>query len=162
MPADPRPDSHVLDRAPETRRRDAEDTEQSLRRSLYEPSAELTALSHEVIGAAIEVHRHLGPGFTEVMYRRALCRELARRHLPFESEVTFHIDYKGDAIGELRLDLIVDQRLLVELKAVERLSSVHTAQAISYLRASGLQLGLILNFNVAALHQGIKRVVWSR
>ena len=129
---------------------------------MYEPSAELSALSHEVIGAAIEVHRHLGPGFTEVMYRRALCRELARRQIPFEVEVTFHIDYKGDAIGELRLDLIIDDRLLVELKAVERLTSVHTAQVISYLRASGLILGLILNFNVAALHQGIKRVVWSQ
>lgn len=147
--------------SPELRRRGAEDAEERPCRSLYEPSADLTALAYDVIGAAIEVHKHLGPGFTEIVYRRALCSELVRRGIPFEVEVAFHIDYKDVPVGDFRVDLIVDERLVVELKAVDRLTPVHTAQVISYLRAAGLNLGLILNFNVGALHQGIKRVVWS-
>jgi GxxExxY protein len=171
MPIDP-PDftSAVVDLDPsapdllqeeEARHREGEDTETLLRRSLYQPSEELRALSGTFLGVAIEVHRHLGPGFTEVIYHRGLCRELDRRRIPYQSEVQLDVTFKGDVLGTYRVDLIIDERLLVEIKAVDRISSVHVAQAISYLRATNLGLALIVNFNVPRLKDGgVRRVVW--
>lgn len=126
-----------------------------------QPSAEVNALSHEVIGAAIEVHRVLGPGYLESIYEEALCIELQARGIPFARQITFGVDYKGRRIGESRLDLLVGDRLVVELKAVEMLMPIHTAQALSYLKATGRELAIIINFNVSILKDGIKRVVHS-
>jgi GxxExxY protein len=134
--------------------------EEKLRRSLYQPSPDLLALSGRLIGAAIEVHSILGPGYTEVVYARALRRELRRREVPYESEVPIEVVYKGDLIAEFRIDLVIDERLVVELKAVDSITSVHVAQTLAYLKASGIRVGLIVNFNVPRLQQGLRRVTW--
>jgi GxxExxY protein len=112
-----------------------------------------------VIGAAIEVHRALGPGYLESVYEQALAVELALRGVRFERQVTFALCYKGHPIGEGRLDLLVEGSLIVELKAVEELSAIHTAQALSYLKATGCHLALLINFNVPLLTSGLKRVI---
>lgn len=115
----------------------------------------------EVIGAAIEVHRKLGPGYLEAVYEEALAVELHLRGIPFVRQATVAVNYKGYMVGEGRLDIVVADMLIVELKTVERLSEVHVAQIIPYLKATHLQLGLLINFNVPALKQGIQRVVFS-
>ncbi|MGE0402691.1 MAG: GxxExxY protein [Kofleriaceae bacterium] len=143
-----------------TRHRVGENTEAISRKFLYQPSAGLHTLSGQFIGAAIDVHSHLGPGFTEVIYQRALCRELVRRGIPYESEVAFDVVFKDEVIGSYRIDLVIDNCMIVELKAVERINSVHVAQTISYLRATQIGLGLIVNFNVQRLRDGVRRVVW--
>ena len=137
---------------------DSNDYERQLERSLYEPSPELLAINHRFIGAAIEVHRHLGPGYTEIMYRRAMCVELAARGMSYATEVPVDIVYKGELLGSYRLDFIVEGILLIELKSIERITQVHVAQTVSYLKSLGLPFGLIVNFNVPLLHQGIRRV----
>ncbi|QEL14560.1 GxxExxY protein [Limnoglobus roseus] len=117
-------------------------------------------LSAAVIGAAIEVHKLLGPGLLEVLYHRALRHELALRAIPFASEQPVPVHYKGHHLGDdLRLDLVVSNELIVELKAVEHLHSIHDAQLITYLKLTGLRKGLLLNFNVKLLKDGIKRIV---
>lgn len=126
-----------------------------------EPDADLDALAHEVIGAAIEVHRELGAGFLESVYESALCMELELRHIRFNQQCPVNVLYKGRYVGESRLDLLVENRLNVELKAVDQLHPVHTAQVISYLKALNLPLGLLVNFNVPVLKQGIRRVIYS-
>jgi GxxExxY protein len=128
---------------------------------MEEPGEDLDALAASVIGAALEVHRALGPGFVEAMYQNALCIELARRQIPFRQQVPVGVAYRGVAIGEHRLDLLVDEKLIVELKAIEALGMVHAIQVRSYLKATGLTLGLLLNFNVPVLKLGIKRVILS-
>jgi GxxExxY protein len=120
-------------------------------------SYEHDPLSHAVIGAAIEVHRELGPGFLESLYEEALCIELTERGIAFQRQYTISVGYKGHPIGEGRLDLLVDKRLIVELKAVESLLPIHSAQLLSYLKATGLGVGLLINFNVPVLAKGIKR-----
>jgi GxxExxY protein len=117
------------------------------------------SLAEAVIGAAIEVHRWLGPGMPETSYRNALCHEFDLRGIPYEYEVPINIMYKGKPVGQGRIDLVIGKALIVELKVVESLNEVHRAQLISYLRITGLQLGLLINFNVALLKDGIKRVV---
>ena len=126
-----------------------------------EPDEELDRLAREVIGAAIEVHRILGPGFLESMYEEALCVELKLRGIPFQRQVPVPVSYKGVAIGQSRLDLLVREKLIVEIKTVEALAPIHTAQAISYLKATGHQLAILINFNAAVLKDGIKRIVLS-
>jgi GxxExxY protein len=121
-------------------------------------SAEANRLSHTVIGAAIEVHRFLGPGFLEAIYEEALCMELEERGIPFARQVTVSVSYKGRVIGEGRLDLLVGKLLIVELKPVEALAPMHSAQLISYLKATGYELGLLINFNIPILRDGIKRI----
>ena len=116
-------------------------------------------LASQVIGAAIEVHRHLGPGLPEISYRRALSRELTLRGIEHECEYKVPIVYKGELVGEGRVDTFVGRRLVVETKVVEVLTAVHRAQTIAYLQALKLQLGLLLNFNVAVMRDGIKRVL---
>ena len=127
-----------------------------------EPSKDLDKLAYEVIGAAMEVHRTLGPGFLESVYEEALCFELAKRDIAFERQVEVSIKYKGHAVGKGRLDLLIEKKLIVELKTIERFAPIHQAQVISYLKATGLQLGLLINFKVPMLKQGIKRVILSQ
>lgn len=121
----------------------------------------LDELSNRVIGAAIEVHRALGPGFLESVYEQALCVELHLRGIPHQAQVPVSVLYKGHAVGEGRMDVLIDQRLIVELKAVESILPVHKAQILSYLKASRLSLGLLINFNVYQLKHGIHRMVLS-
>jgi len=127
-----------------------------------EPSAELDDLAHRVIGAAIEVHRLLGPGFLESVYEEALCMELELRGIRCARQVPISVTYKGERVGEARLDLLVDHSLVVELKAVESIAPIHWAQVLSYLKATRLRLGLLINFNVSVLQRGIKRVVQTQ
>lgn len=116
-------------------------------------------LAEQVIGAAIEVHRHLGPGLPENCYRQALSHELELRGIRHRCEVPFPIIYKGKVVGEGRMDLLAEEVLILELKAVEALTKVHSAQALTYLRATNLKLALVINFNVLLLKDGIKRVI---
>ena len=130
-----------------------------LKPAVQEPSAEVDRLAHLVIGAAIEVHRQLGPGLLEGIYEEALGIELGLRGIPFTRQSGVGITYKGRPVGKGKLDLLVGGQLIVELKAVERLAPIHSAQMISYLRMTNRSLGLLINFNVPALREGIKRVV---
>ncbi len=116
-------------------------------------------LSEQVIGLAIEVHRALGPGLLESAYEACLCHELSELELPFKRQVPLPIAYKGVRLDcGYRLDLVVADELVVELKAVDRILPVHHAQLLTYLKLSGFQTGLILNFNVPMLKDGIKRL----
>lgn len=126
-----------------------------------EPDEELDHLAHVVIGAAIEVHRQLGPGLLEGVYESALCIEFDLRKIPFRRQSGVGITYKGRPVGKGKVDLLVGERLIIELKAVEKLAPIHSAQMISYLRMTNRRLGLLINFNVPVLREGIKRVVLS-
>ena len=126
-----------------------------------EPDAELDGLARAVIGAAIEVHRHLGPGFQEKVYEDALCVELGLRGIAFERQKAVVVSYKGHEVGSGVIDVLVAGRLVVEMKAVDALLPVHSAQVISYLKAIGSQLGLLLNFKVPVMKDGTRRVVLS-
>lgn len=126
-----------------------------------EPDALTNGSAHKVIGAAIEVHRHLGPGYFESVYEEALAIELGLRGIPFERQQPISIQYKGQPVGQARLDFFVGRVVLIELKAVEGLLPVHSAQVISYLKAMKCALGLLINFNVPALREGIRRLVLS-
>ncbi|MCA9248790.1 MAG: GxxExxY protein [Planctomycetales bacterium] len=126
---------------------------------MNEPSKEVDELARFVIGAAIEVHQVLGAGFLESVYENALAIELKLRKIEFERQCPVHLEYKGKAVGEARLDFLVGKRLIVELKAVDDIAPIHHAQVINYLRATKLELGLLINFNVPLLKQGIHRIV---
>lgn len=120
------------------------------------------ALTHEVIGAAIAVHRALGPGYLESVYESAMCVELTSRKVPFVRQAAFQVTYQRQEVGEGRMDLLVANRLVIELKAVESIAAIHKAQVLSYLRATGHTLGLLVNFNVPVLKDGIHRIINSR
>ena len=124
-----------------------------------EPSSSENVLAHQVIGAALEVHRLLGPGYLESVYENALCLELELRDVPFVRQHAVSVHYKTQPVGEGRLDLLVGGALVVELKAVEVLMPIHSMQLHSYLKATNHKLGLLINFNVSLLKNGIKRVV---
>ena len=126
-----------------------------------EPEQYLDVLVREVIGAVIEVHRELGPGYLESVYEDALVVEFALRGVAYTRQVPISVAYKGTVVGEGRLDVLVDGRLILELKAVERLLPIHKAQLISYLKATGYKLGLLINFNERLVRDGIQRVVLS-
>ncbi len=126
-----------------------------------ESDKEIDDLASALIGAAIEVHRVLGPGYLESVYEQALAVELELRRISFERQRPIRVEYKGHAVGEGRLDLLVGRRLIVELKAVDILAPIHTAQVMSYLKTLSLPLGLLINFNVPLLKHGIKRIVLS-
>lgn len=128
---------------------------------MEEPSKELDLFAHKVIGAAIEVHRLIGPGYLESVYEEALSVELNLRNIPFTRQVIISVNYKDHAVGEGRLDFLVGGNLVVELKAVDSLAPIHTAQVLSYLKATGRQLGLLINFNTPILKNGLKRIVLS-
>jgi len=117
-------------------------------------------LTQEILGAAIEVHRVLGPGLLESAYEHALCHELHLRNIGFQSQVDLEITYKGVVLGStLRMDLLVRDTVIVELKSVEQILPVHGAQLLTYLRLSGHAVGLLINFNVPVLRNGILRRV---
>jgi GxxExxY protein len=117
-------------------------------------------LSNRVILAAIEVHRALGPGLLESTYEECLCHELALQGLAFERQVALPVRYKGVGLDcGYRLDLIVADKLVLELKAVTRFEPIHEAQLLTYLKLANKKLGLLLNFNVPLLRDGIKRIV---
>jgi GxxExxY protein len=116
-------------------------------------------IAKAVIGAAIEVHRELGPGFLESIYRKALAYELSLRGLAVEQEKEIVVPYKDIQIPGQRLDLLVGGRLIVELKCVEEFAPIHQAQLLSYLKATGLRLGLLINFKTQLLKDGIQRIV---
>ena len=114
----------------------------------------------KVIGAAIEVHRTLGPGLLESAYEACLAYELAERGLKVEQQKSLPVTYKEVALDVgYRLDLLVDEKVIVEIKSVDRLAPIHRAQLISYLKLTGLKVGLLINFNVQVLKSGIQRVV---
>ena len=127
-----------------------------------EPSPGEDALAHKVIGAALEVHSLLGPGYLESVYENALCFELELRGVPFLRQHMVPVHYKARPVGEGRLDLLVGDVLVVELKAVEVLMPIHSMQLHSYLKATNHKLGLLINFNVSLLKNGIKRVILDK
>jgi GxxExxY protein len=115
-------------------------------------------LTYEIIGAAIEVHRVLGPGLLESTYRECLCRELALSGISFRRECGVQLQYKGIRLDcGYRVDLLVADLVVVEIKAIEALAPVHDAQLLTYLRVGGWKVGLLINFNVAVLKTGIRR-----
>jgi len=117
-------------------------------------------LSNKIIGAAIEVHRYLGPGLLESAYEQCLCRELTISNITFERQKPLPIDYKGVKLDcGYWLDIVVEKLVIIELKAIEKIEPIHQAQLLTYLRLSNLKLGLLINFNVPVLKRGIKRVV---
>lgn len=123
---------------------------------------ELNGLTERVISSAIEVHRHLGPGLLESAYEECLCRELSLKGVSFERQLELPVEYKGARLDcGYRLDVIVERRLILELKSVETILPVHEAQIITYLKLANLRAGLLINFNVPVLKSGIKRFVNS-
>ncbi|HMO53526.1 MAG TPA: GxxExxY protein [Tepidiformaceae bacterium] len=119
----------------------------------------MNTLSRRVIGAAIEVHRTLGPGYHEALYEAAMAVELRLQGIPFSSQVSVEVGYKGHAVGAGRIDMLVDNALVLELKAIEQLLPLHEAQLLSYLKTTGHRLGLLINFNTVHLRKGVRRVV---
>ena len=115
-------------------------------------------LTERIIGCAIEVHRALGPGLLEATYEEGLCLELAASGLPFDRQLRLPVSYKGHVIGEYRPDLVVANRVVVEIKSVERLIGLHRAQVLAYMRVLKLPVGLLLNFNAEVLRSGITRL----
>jgi GxxExxY protein len=122
-------------------------------------SDEIEIVVRRIIGCAIAVHRELGPGFLESIYKRAMYIALTKAGMAYESEKTVNVMYEGTAIPGQRVDLIVEEVAVVELKAVKRFDDVHEAQVISYLKTTGLRAGLLINFRVPLLYRGIKRIV---
>ena len=116
-------------------------------------------LSEEIIRCGIEVHRELGPRLLESTYETALCIELKNAGLAVQRQIGIPLYYKGELISEHRPDLIVGDQIVVEIKSIARFEAIHTAVMLTYLRVTGLHVGLLLNFNTAFLRQGIKRVM---
>lgn len=129
--------------------RGAEDTESSFRHK-----------THDIVGAAIEVHRRLGPGLLESAYQRCLAKELSLRGIRYQEQVPLPVEYRGLQLDcGYRLDLIVDQSVIVEVKAVAKVLPVHRAQVLTYLKLTSLRLGLLINFNVEMLRSGLYRII---
>jgi len=108
-------------------------------------------LSYAIVGCAQRVHTELGPGFPEAVYRKALCRELAETRIPFQAEAQFEVAYKRLTCGQFKVDVFVDGKIILELKAVDALCQDHEAQLLAYLKASGAKLGMLLNFGQTRL-----------
>jgi GxxExxY protein len=124
---------------------------------LYHPT---NALSERVIGAAIEVHRQLGPGLLESSYHTCLCRELELRGVPYRSEACLPLEYKGVRISKgYVIDLLIDDALIVEIKSVDKLLPIHGSQLMTYLQLRRISAGLLINFNVQTVHHGLKRIL---
>ena len=120
-------------------------------------SRSFETLSSQILGAAVEVHRELGPGLLEVNYARALRVALEQRGVAYHAERPIALSFRGVGIGEFRLDLVVDDAIIVELKSVQRFEDIHFAQLRAYLRATGLQIGLLINFNAKVI--AVRRMV---
>lgn len=121
--------------------------------------ADLEDLVRQTIGCCIVVHRELGPGLLEGVYPRAIALELQSRNISYSKEKAIPIRYRGTLICHQRIDLVIENRLVLEVKSVERLGPIHVAQVINYLRVTGARVGLLVNFNVPILKQGIRRIV---
>ena len=120
----------------------------------------MSHLTGEIIGAAIEVHKHLGPGLLESAYEECPCHELSLRKIAYERQKQLPITYKEVKLDSYyRLDVVVEGKIILELKSCEKVEEIHKAQLLTYLRLSSLKLGLMLNFNVPVMKQGIVRVV---
>ena len=121
---------------------------------------ELNELTSKIIGASIEVHKNLGPGLLEKKYEECLCIELERVGLRYEKQIILPIEYKGRVIeGAYRIDVLVEDKIILELKAIEKIEKIHKAQLLTYLKLSNKELGLLINFNVELLKSGISRVI---
>ena len=119
----------------------------------------LNELTEQIIGCAIEVHRNLGPGLLESICEKALCHEFNERGMRYESQIVIPVIYKNTNLGDFRLDLLVEDQIILELKAVERDDPVFKAQLLGYLKLTGRKLGLLINFNVPLLKDGLTRVI---
>jgi len=119
----------------------------------------INKITETIIGCAIEVHRQLGPGLLEGTYEAALAIELESTSLHFERQIVYPVLYKGKKIGEYRLDLLVENEVVVEIKSVERFDPIFEAQVLTYLRVTGKRVGLLINFNSRLLRDGIKRFI---
>jgi len=120
---------------------------------------EVEDLVQRTIGSCIAVHRELGPGLLESIYGKAVCIELREARIPFETEKSFPVHYRGGLLTTQRVDIVVDGAVLLEIKAVERLAGIHRSQVLSYLRVSKLRVALLVNFNVPVLIEGLRRFV---
>jgi GxxExxY protein len=120
---------------------------------------EINKITEKIIGCAIEVHRNLGPGLLEGVYEEAMCVEFDLQGVRYHRQVAVPVNYKGRIIGEYRLDLLVEDAVIVELKSVERHDPVFEAQILTYLRVTGKKVGLLINFDSKLLKEGIKRFV---
>ncbi len=121
---------------------------------------DLNKLSSEILNVAIEVHKELGPGLLESAYEECMCFEFRLRNISFERQKPLPITYKGNSLDfGYRLDILVENAIILELKACEKLEPIHKAQLLTYLKLSNLKLGLLLNFNVPLMREGITRVV---
>ena len=119
----------------------------------------LEKLVHDTIGCCITVHRELGPGLIEGIYSKALCRELKAANIPFEQQRRVCVTYRGEYLCDQWLDFVIDDRLVLEIKSVDCLAPVHHAQLLNYMRLAGVQVGLLINFNVVVLKDGIRRKI---
>ncbi|MEM6853484.1 MAG: GxxExxY protein [Planctomycetota bacterium] len=124
-----------------------------------ELNPDLESLVTRVIGAAIEVHQFIGPGFPEAVYQNALSHELDLQEITHRIEYPVQVVYKDKRVGEGRIDILVEDQLVLELKTVNEINDVHRAQVTAYLKAMNLEIGFVLNFNTAVLKDGIKRVI---
>lgn len=123
---------------------------------------DINILTGKVIGAAIEVHKLLGPGLLESTYESCLCREFDLKEITYEKQKEIPVDYKGLILDcGYRLDLLIENKLIVELKACDSIENIHKAQLLTYLKLTGIEVGLLINFNVPVLKEGITRIVNS-
>jgi GxxExxY protein len=117
-------------------------------------------LTEQIIGAAIDVHKHWGPGLLEEIYEKSLCREFRLRGLSFEDQLSIPLIYKEEKVGDdLRLDFFIDNKVIVEIKTVSKLAPIHSAQLMTYLKLTKCRLGLLINFNAPVLVKGIRRII---
>ena len=123
-------------------------------------NVEQDPLTGKIIAAAMNVHSEFGAGLLESVYQNALCIELRSRGIQFQAQQAIDIKYRDQHVGHLIADIVVEGRVILELKSVEKLEPIHTAQLITYLKATGIKTGLLINFNVRHLRHGIKRVVY--
>ena len=114
-------------------------------------------LTHDIIGAAIEVHKEMGPGLLERIYENALCVELTKRNIRYTQQWPIAAKYKGQIVGDLFVDLLVKDRVIVELKSVKEFTTIYEAQLIAYLKLANVKTGLLINFNVLTLKNGVRR-----
>lgn len=120
---------------------------------------ELNKITEKIIGCAIEVHRTLGPGLLESIYERALCYEFTVNNINYQNQMIVPIIYKETTLGNNVIDILVENEVIVEIKAVERMNPLYEAQLLSYMRLCDKKLGLLINFNVPYLREGIKRMI---
>ena len=129
-------------------------------KEIIDDSQNQDPLTYEIVGAAIEVHRALGPGLLEGLYEDVFCIELEERKLKHERQRHIDVVYKGRDIGDMYVDIVVEDSVIVELKSVKSLSQIHIAQLMTYMKLMNLTKGLLINFNVRFPRDGIKRVVF--